>query len=221
MNKKLAIIAVSCTLLLIFGGINTTLLYGVEYVNPVVTYNFSVSGGADWWNCSWSYCKKITIDSTKVQSGQTDFPVLIYRSSDDDLKANAQSDGSDIAFVDANNATQYKHEIEKYDSSTGELVAWVKVSSLSSSSDTILYMYYGNPTCGSQQDLTNSWDSNFEMVQHLNESGATLYDSTSNNNDGTKNATPTFNSASFISLPSGVGFRVTSASQIEFSIGGT
>jgi len=69
--------------------------------------------------------------------------------------------------------------------STGHLVAWVNVTSLSSTVDTILYMYYGNPTRSSEENIEETWDSNYLMVQHLSETSGTHYDSTSNNNDAT------------------------------------
>ncbi|MCJ7767580.1 hypothetical protein MUP79_04240, partial [Candidatus Bathyarchaeota archaeon] len=53
--------------------------------------------------------------------------------------------------------------------SKGGLSAWVNVLALSSTQDTMLYMYYGNPTCGDQQNGSGVWDSNYKMVQHLNE----------------------------------------------------
>ena len=197
MNKKLAIIAVICTASIILGGINTTLLYGTTFLESKPGYTFAVSDAADWWNCSWSYCKKIIIDHTKVQSDQTDFPVLLYRSSDSDLANYAQSDGDDITFVNAYNTSQYEHEIEEYDSATGELTVWVEISSISNTVDTVLYMYYGNPDCSSQQNITGTWDSNYIMVQHLEESLGTIYDSTSNDNDGT-NSGASANSSSKI-----------------------
>jgi len=184
-NKKLAVISVLCAILLILGGMNSTMIYGTQRMTSKQEYLYSIASSADWWNCNWSYCKKITIDHTKVQSAQTDFPVLIHRDADAELAAHAQSDGDDIVFIDVYNTTQYKHEIEYYNSGTGELDAWVKVTTVSSTADTILYMYYGNPTCSNQQNITATWDSNFKMIQHLNESSGTLFDSTSNDNDGT------------------------------------
>jgi hypothetical protein len=83
--------------------------------------------------------------------------VLLYRSSDAELATYAQDDGDDIVFVDRYNVTQYKHEIEKFNSSTGELVAWVKVTSISSTEDTILYMYYGNSQASSASDYFNTF----------------------------------------------------------------
>jgi len=187
MNKKLMIIAVATTVMLIFGGISTNYLYGTQYMESKSGYSYTISAAVDWWDCNWSYCKEIRIDHTKVQSDQSNYPVLLRRDSDSDLAAHAQDDGDDIVFVDSSNATVFPHEIEEYNGATGELTAWVKVSSVSSTEDTILYMYYGNPTCSNQQNVTGTWDSNFKMVQHLNESSGTLLDSTSNDNDGTNN----------------------------------
>ena len=82
-------------------------------------------------------------------------------------------------------AIKLSHEIEYFDDSTGELLAWVNVTSLSSTADTILYIYYGNSVSTNQQDVTGVWDSSYLIVQHLNETSGTHYDSTSNNNDGT------------------------------------
>ncbi|MFC2123119.1 DUF2341 domain-containing protein [Bacteroidota bacterium] len=147
-----------------------------------------------WYDSSWSYRKKITIDNTKVTANLADFPVLVYLSSDSDLANDAQPDGDDILFTAADETTQLSHEIENFNNGTGELVAWVKVPSLSSSSDTIIYMYYGNAGISSQQNASGVWDANYKMVQHLQEDtgGAnSILDSTANGNHGTDNSTPT------------------------------
>ena len=65
------------------------------------------------------------------------------------------------------------------------MIAWVQVPGLSSSEDTTLYMYFGNSAAGDQQDVTGAWDSHFVMVQHLEETSGTHFDSTANHNDGT------------------------------------
>ena len=77
-------------------------------------------------------------------------------------------------------ANRLFHEIESYDSITGELETWVNINSLSNSVDTIFYIYYGNPSCLSQQYPGGVWDSNYCGVWHLSDS----YDSTNNDNDG-------------------------------------
>jgi len=136
---------------------------------------------AEWYG---QYKKEITIDHSKVSDDLTSFPVLIDIT-DSDLQSKAQSDGDDIVFTSDNGITQLDHEIEAYDSSTGHLVVWVRVPSLSSTSDTILYMYYGNPSASNQENPTGVWDAHYVMVQHLEEASGTLHDSTSHDNDGT------------------------------------
>ncbi|MCH7774014.1 MAG: DUF2341 domain-containing protein, partial [Bacteroidetes bacterium] len=122
---------------------------------------------------SWAYKKLITIDYTKVSATLTDFPVLVSVT-DVDLKDSdnggpIQPDGDDILFLKTD-GTKLSHEIEKYDGSTGQLAAWVKIPSLSSSTDTEFYLYYGNSSCSSQQDAANVWDSNYKGVWHMNDS---------------------------------------------------
>jgi hypothetical protein len=134
---------------------------------------------SDWYNAGWSYRKKITVDCTKVAADLTDFPVLVSLSSDPDLAARAQSDGDDILFTSTDGTTKLNHEIEYFNGGTGELVAWVNVPNLSSSTDTDIYMYYGNSSCGDQENAVAAWDSSFKMVQHMDDtpasSGGTIY----------------------------------------------
>ena len=148
-----------------------------------------VTASPGWYDSNWSYRKKITIDNTKVTANLTGFPVLINLVTDGDLASDAQNDGDDILFTSANGTTKLNHEIEKYDGGTGELVAWVKSPGLSSSTDTFIYMYYGNASASNQENITAVWDSNYIAVWHLREdpSGAApqMLDSTSNNHDGT------------------------------------
>ena len=135
-----------------------------------------------WWNTDWQYRKKITIDYTKVTADLTNFPILISTTSSD-LASHAQNDADDIVFTD-NSENKLDHEIEFYNASTGQLVAWV-CANISSTANTTLYMYYGNSGASNQQNPTGVWDSGFKGVWHLAETSGTDYDSTSNNNDGT------------------------------------
>ncbi|MBI4100287.1 DUF2341 domain-containing protein [Candidatus Microgenomates bacterium] len=148
----------------------------------------TLTATSGWYNASWGYRKKITIDSTKVGADLTNFPVLVSIT-DSDLSANARSDGYDILFTSSDGTTKLNHERESYTSGTGVLVAWVQVTSVSSSSDTDIYMYYGNSGVSDQQNKNGTWDSNYAGVWHLSEdpSGGApqMSDSTGNNNHGT------------------------------------
>jgi hypothetical protein len=147
------------------------------------TYTFTTQTFSPWWNNTWQYRKQITIDHNKAITDQNNFPTLIDIT-DTDLQHKAQNDGDDIAFTDSN-GNKLAHEIELYNNNTGRLVAWVKIPSISSTTDTKIYMYYGNSYAPNQQNSSAVWDYNFIMVQHLEETSTTRYDSTSNGNDGT------------------------------------
>ena len=122
-----------------------------------------------WYSCNWLYRKNITLNGTAVVvADQTNFPVLISYT-DTDLKNNASDNGYDILFTKDDGTTKLSHEIESFTKASGALVAWVKVPTLTSGTNTTLYMYYGNGTVGNQQDPTNVWDSNFKGVWHLKE----------------------------------------------------
>jgi hypothetical protein len=147
------------------------------------------SGTSDWYNTSgaWSYRKNITINASQVNGTQTNFPVMVRLASDSDLAGKAQSSGNDILFTNTS-GTKLDHEIELYNSSTGQLVAWVRMPTLVNTSDTTLYMYYGNSSVGSQQNATGVWDSSYKGVWHLNGTTLSALDSTANGNNGTISA---------------------------------
>jgi len=146
-----------------------------------------------WYDSDYSYKKKITIDKTKVAGDETDFPVLISVT-DNDLRDEANgghvksASGYDIIFTNGTETAQLNHEIERYVNTNGLLVFWVKIPSLSSTADTDFYIYYGKTGVVADPSSTDTWDSSFVGVYHLNESaGATCNDSTSGSNDGTYN----------------------------------
>ena len=150
------------------------------------TASLSIAETQDpWYNTDWQYRRNITINHNLVSASLSGFPVLVDVTNES-LASNAQSDGDDFLFTDSS-GTKLAHEIESYDSGSGHLVAWVNVPNLSASEDTVLYMYYGNPTAGNQQNPMAVWDSDYMMVQHLDETSVTHYDSTSNGNNGTLN----------------------------------
>ena len=145
----------------------------------------STIASENWYDTTFNNRKLITINSSQIVSTLTNFPVLISIA-DSDLISHAQPDGDDIFFVlYSDNSTKLNHEIEKYTS--GNLEAWVNVTSLSSTVDTLIWMYYGNTSCSSQEDVTGTWDSKFVGVWHMNDlTTSTILDSTSYDNDGAK-----------------------------------
>ncbi|MHC4499571.1 MAG: DUF2341 domain-containing protein, partial [Planctomycetota bacterium] len=141
---------------------------------------------AAWYNSNWLYRQKITISPTVADADLTNFPYLVKITDlANPVFANAQTDGDDILFTSSDETTKLNHEIEKYDSTNTELWAWVMVPAISSTVNTEIYLYYGNGTAPNQENVSGVWDSNYVMVQHLQETSGTHFDSTLNNNDGT------------------------------------
>ncbi len=137
-----------------------------------------------WGGLGFGFRKNITIDSTKVPTDLTNFPLLIDMKDAPDIFGVTQASGKDIIFTDSS-GTILDHEIELFDDDTYHLVAWVRIPSLSSSLDTRISMYYGNETIGTQQNPSGVWDNDYMAVYHLNDNpSSTIYDSTSNDNDG-------------------------------------
>jgi YD repeat-containing protein len=134
-------------------------------------------------NAEYNYRKAITIDHTKVSATLANFPLLVSISNDNDLKNHVTSpSGYDLVFKDGG-GSQLNHELEKWDGSTGTLVAWVKIPTLSSTTDTVIYMWYGDSGVTSSQENRNGvWDSNFKAVYHL-KGTLDLTDSTANSNN--------------------------------------
>jgi hypothetical protein len=136
-----------------------------------------------WYDCAWGYRESITIDRTKVAGDLAGFPVLVSLASDAGLPAHARPDGGDILFTASDGITEIPHEIESYTGTDGTLIAWVKVPHLSSGTDTLLYLYYGNPEAPAPADWREVWSGGYRGVWHLGEeTGALRMDSTRNAN---------------------------------------
>ncbi len=130
------------------------------------------------------YSRIITVNSGQVTGTLEDFPMVISVT-DDSLKSVANgghvsySDGSDIYFTDVSGTTMYPSEIESYDCTTGTLVVWIKVSSLSEGAQ--IKMWYGGSSVDTNAE--DVWSNGYEAVYHMTEADAE--DSTANDNDGT------------------------------------
>ena len=155
------------------------------------------------WLIGWEKRVKITIDSNDINNSITDFPVLVHLSTSsgensDDVSFIFDEVGSNskkIAVTTADGTECYV-EIEDWDSVIEQAWLWVKVPSLSNTSDRDLYLYYdsthddnivhvGEPN---STPAENVWDSYFTLVTHMVDDPDNYHtrDSTLNDNDGTK-----------------------------------
>jgi hypothetical protein len=149
---------------------------------------------------SWKMYTILTIDYTKVNASATDFPVYINDVSlpigvfGSDQKS-ANSNGGDIRFTsDLSGVTELAREIAYFNKSgaTGSKCAiYVKIPNLSSTVNTIIYMWYANSSANDYSTTdpygrNATWSNNFRLVTHL-------YGSTINDSSGTVASTATVN----------------------------
>ena len=148
-------------------------------------------GSAPWYDGSWARRQPITIDHNQVVGDLTDFPVLLTEANvRASLFTHAKSDGSDIVVTTSDGVTRLKRELVGFDNVANKLELYVKVPLLSSSADTILYVYYDNPSA-SLTDDDDTWDDHYVMVQHMEDATpTTILGSTSNHYVGTKGDVP-------------------------------
>jgi hypothetical protein len=126
---------------------------------------------------TFSYRKPITIQSSQVSgtANLTNFPVLINISGDNDLKTDPAGNvlhpsGYDIVFYDGTDRLDF--EIEHYDGTAGDLIAWVRIPDLPYDTDHTIYIYYGSSAVTTPQETPCAvWDEDYVGVWHLTESG--------------------------------------------------
>ncbi len=160
---------------------------------------------------AYSYYRTITIDHTKVPADQSSFTVLVCANSTLGNSNTCQTvaglnqsgggahvlnaSGYDIVFsTDSTCATGLLNwETEKYVASTGELLAWVNFTSISSSTDTSIYMCYGNSAISTFQGGSTgaAWDGNYASVYHLSEATSPYLDSSVNGRNSVAGTNPT------------------------------
>jgi len=138
----------------------------------------------DWFDVNFQSRIKLTVEPLQVIGGsQTNFQMLIY-STFSDMIGKVQSLGQDIRFA-GSDKVQLPYEIERFDSSTGKLTAWINKPVVDTAE--ITYMYFNNENANDEQDSTKVWINNNLAVWHLNETDLSapipdVNDSTINDN---------------------------------------
>jgi len=153
----------------------------------------SYNAHSQTWLSGYEFRKEITLNGTDISGSHTDFPILFNLTSETDLAADARSDGYDIVFTDDDGLTQLQHELISYTSATGAYSGYIKVD-LTNATNKTIYMYYGDAGASINPSSTNTWDSNFQAVLHLQESanGSTdeFVDSSTQGKHGTGGGMP-------------------------------
>ena len=136
------------------------------------------------WLSVWLYRKALTISASDVSEDISNFAYLVYLDSSNFDFSKAKSDGSDIRLTDgAGNLLSFFRE--KHDSTNQVAIYHVKIPTVSSSTDTTIYLYYGN---------SNATDGSSDFQTVFGDSGLVAYypfDGNANDLSGNYNGTET------------------------------
>ncbi len=114
-------------------------------INEEVFYDKTYSS---WWNGDWGAKKEINITEN---SGKNFANYSVYLN----LSVEASMYGvEDLRFVDSSETLELDHWVDTNDSSYIEV--WVETN-LTGSSETIIYVYYNNPTASSTSDISSTF----------------------------------------------------------------
>jgi hypothetical protein len=123
----------------------------------------------------YAFERAIAINHSQVANAdQSNFPVLISGTLPDlATVANGgevqSSNGYDIVFTsDPAGQNLLDHEIDTYIPTTGAVNFWVRIPLLSHTTDTTMYMWYGNSSVTtSQENKGGVWSNGYVGVYHL------------------------------------------------------
>jgi len=158
---------------------------------PMYALDFIGAGYGTTYAAGGIFFKEITVPFSATGVDITDYPLLVsFTDLDIRTIANgghvANASGYDLIFTDPTGVTMYDFEIERYNPVTGEVIAWVRVPTLSSSTDTVVRMYFGNPAIVTpQENPPGVYDAGYEIVWHCDELSGTTIDDSTNTYNGT------------------------------------
>lgn len=124
---------------------------------------------------NYAFSKQITIDSAQIEGSivLANFPML-FSVTDTNLRhVDAgghvrNPEGFDIVFTEGDCNTLLKHQVERYDSASGELVAWVRLLSLNPNLNNVIYLFYGDSAISVNPSTDSTFTSEYLAVYHLN-----------------------------------------------------
>ncbi len=168
---------------------------------------------------AFSYYSPLTFNHAQIPSSQSNFPALISLT-DARFKTIgnsghvANSNGYDIRPYSDSGLTSAitGYELERYNASTGEVVMWCKIPSLSSTVlDTVIYLGYGDASLTTDGSSTTTWSNGFLGVYHLKDGTTLSVASSTGSNNGTNHSV----TATAGQIDGGGGFVSASSQYID------
>lgn len=137
----------------------------------VLLCTFSLSSHA-WWNNEWTARKKVTLKSPVGEVAEAPVLIRLHTGNFDFFSTN--DDGGDLRVIAADDATELKFNVEKWDGANQLALVWVKVPKLSSQTE--IFLYFGNENAVSASDPKGTYDAS-SAVYHFAEPDGNPQDS--------------------------------------------
>lgn len=114
------------------------------------------------WNDAWTARNKVLIKSTEVTAPVMQAVIPVRLHTGNFSFADAKPDGSDLRFIAADDKTELKFHIEKYDATNELALVWVQVPKVDpADKSAYVWLYYGNPAATAVEDNHATWDSTY------------------------------------------------------------
>ena len=132
---------------------------------------FNVASAQAEWNKEWTGHKKIVINTQSVTESTSKVPVVVRLHSGNFDFSSVNLDGSDLRFVAADDKTEMKYYIEKFDAVNELAIIWVMLPSIKvDDKDAHFFVYYGNEkAAATTSDAKGVLDANTVAAFHFSE----------------------------------------------------
>lgn len=122
------------------------------------------------WNDDWSSRAKVDVNPAGLQSAESQVPVVLRLHSGNFDFSSANLDGSDLRVIAADDKTELKFHIEKFDSINELAVIWVLLPKVDpAEKNAHIWLYSGNESAPSTADSQASFDDATTAVFHFAE----------------------------------------------------
>ncbi|MDR3693255.1 DUF2341 domain-containing protein [Mucilaginibacter sp.] len=135
---------------------------------------------------NYAFSDPITLNTTSlgITSNQTNFPALLSIQDNNLIISGACTDkvyypngpNYDFAFYDNSTGSECYYQVESYNQTTGTLLVWVQIPTLTYATNKSITFYYGSTSPSTTHNTTfyqNTWASDYKGVFHFNESSYT------------------------------------------------
>jgi len=132
------------------------------------------------WNDAWTTRDKVLVNPVGITAPVTQVVVPVRLHSGNFNFADAKPDGSDLRFIAADDKTELKFHIEKYDSVNELALVWVQLPKIDpAEKEAYFWLYSANAEAQAIEDSKTAWDATTAAVFNFAEKSL-LQDSSSN-----------------------------------------